>query len=119
MPSGKLPLPLANDFNKFSIDKIDKIRRGFQDCQNSEDIIWIPDFPLKTNEQILNFIKKINKTFLSKQCIRMWKSCFCSVNAEERQWSRYFKFISALIHYFIFVQSNGVYLLTALAESFE
>ena len=48
LPSGKLPLPLANDFKKFFIDKIDKILRGFQNCQKSEHVFPIPDFPPKT-----------------------------------------------------------------------
>ena len=66
MPSGKLPLPLANDFKNFIIDRTDKIMRGFLNCRNSEDIFSIPDFPLKsmyvlasvTVEQIFTFIKK-------------------------------------------------------------
>ena len=45
--------------------------RGFQNCQKSEDIFSIQDFPLKTMyviapvtiEQIITFIKKMNKTF--------------------------------------------------------
>ena len=64
--SGKLPLPLANNFKNFFIDKIDEIMRGFHNCCNSEDTFSIPDFPLKTIyvltlvtiEQIFTFIKK-------------------------------------------------------------
>ena len=70
-PSGKLPLPLANDLNNFFIDKIDEIMRSFQNCLNSEDIFLIPGFPLKTMyalapvtiEQIFTFIKIMNKSF--------------------------------------------------------
>ena len=48
LPSGKLPLPLANDFKNFFIDKIVEIMRGIHNCYNSEDIFSIPDFPLNT-----------------------------------------------------------------------
>ena len=69
LPSGKLSLPLANDFMNFFIDKIDKIMRDFKKWHNSEDIFSIADFSLKTMyvlapvtiEQILTFTKKINK----------------------------------------------------------
>ena len=37
-PSGKLPLPLENDFENFFIDEIDNIMKGFQSYNNSEDI---------------------------------------------------------------------------------
>ena len=65
LTSGKLPLPLANDFKKFFIDKIVRIMKVFQICYKSEDIFTIPNFPLKTMcllarvtiEQILSFIK--------------------------------------------------------------
>ena len=72
IPSGKLPLPLANDFKFFFfIDNIDKIMRGFQNCQNLKIIFSIPDFPLNTMyvlapvsvRQIFTFMKKMNKTF--------------------------------------------------------
>ena len=71
LPSGKLSLPLANDFKNFFIDKIDEIMRGFDNCNNAEVIFSIPDFPLNTMyvlapvtiEQIFTFIKKMNKTF--------------------------------------------------------
>ena len=46
--SGNLPLPLANDFEIFFIDKIDEVVRCFHRCHNSEDIFSIPDFPLNT-----------------------------------------------------------------------
>ena len=68
LPSGKLPLPLANDFKIFFfIDKIDKIMRGFRKCRNSKDIFPIPDFPLNTMfllepvpiEQIFTFMKNL------------------------------------------------------------
>ena len=71
LPSGKLPLPLTNYFKNCFSDKIDKIVRSFQNCQNSEEFFSIPDFPLMTIyvqapvliEQMFTFIKKINKTF--------------------------------------------------------
>ena len=66
LPCVKLPLPLANDFQIFFIDKIDEIMRGFDNCNKSEDIFSIPDFPLNTMhvlalvtiEQIFTFKKK-------------------------------------------------------------
>ena len=53
------------------MDKIGEIMRGFDNCNNSEDIFWIPEFPLNTMyvlapvtvEQIITFVKKNNKTF--------------------------------------------------------
>ena len=71
LPIGKLPPQLANDFKNFFIGKIDEIMKGFDNCNNSEDIFSNPYFPLNTMyvlapvtiEQIFNFIKKINKTF--------------------------------------------------------
>ena len=65
LPSGKLPLPLANDFKNFFY-RIDETMRGFHSCYNSEDIFSTPDFPLNTmyvlapvtNEQLFTFIKK-------------------------------------------------------------
>ena len=51
--------------------KIDETMRGFDKCNNSDDIFSIPDFPLNTMyvlapvtiEQVFTFIKQMIKTF--------------------------------------------------------
>ena len=47
LPSGKLPLPLANNFTNFFIDKIDKIMRGLQTFHISEDVFFDSRFSSK------------------------------------------------------------------------
>ena len=61
LPSRKLPLPLANDFKKIFINKIDEIMRDFRNFQNSEDFFSV--LAPVTIEQTFTCIKQMNKTF--------------------------------------------------------
>ena len=87
-------------------------------CRN--DTFDIKTFISEQLEKISKYYRDLDNCSFKFEIFPLCeKIAFVRPMLKKRQSSRYFKFISALIQHFVFVQNNGVCLLTAVAETFE
>ena len=94
------------------------IEQRFTFCRN--DAIDIKTFDSKQLEKLAEYYcHLIYCSFNSVTFPEYEKIVFVRSLLKKRQWSRYFKFISTLIQFIVYVESNGVWLLTAVAEAFK